>query len=152
MKCPMCSAAAPDAATECPSCGAIFAKLRERKEREKKLAAEALAKIAAPSEPVKFNPWTGRVIAVCVVMMWMIGFAFYYKTTYSRPSGPAREFAPPPPVSSGLVQDPETGGLKRIPIRRGQPPPPREQRREAPSSADGPRPEGLPPHDPDFDD
>lgn len=156
MKCPLCASEAGDA-DECPSCGAIFSKLREKKEREKKEAAEALAKLAAPPSALKLNPWTVRAAALAVVVMWMIGFAFYYKIHYSagrkpRVDGP---FAPPAPKSAAFVRDPATGKLipvKIISAPSAQQRPSETWRAQQSVSPDSGAPQDAPPRDPDFDD
>lgn len=156
MKCPLCSTEAGDA-KECPSCGAIFSKLRDRKERRNKEAAEGLAQLASRTAPAGINPWTGRAIALLIVIFWTIGFAFYYKIHFSfdrkpRVDGP---FVPPAEKSRAFVRDPETGKL--TPVRIIKAPsalqrPSDQERGTPPPSGAGPRPEGGPAHDPDFDD
>ncbi|MBI3289397.1 MAG: hypothetical protein HYZ74_07765 [Elusimicrobia bacterium] len=73
MKCPNCSAQAADGAAECPACGLIFAK---HQERVKRAAEEGLP----PSHPTlpRIDPWTGRVVALVLVVVWLAGFALYY--------------------------------------------------------------------------
>lgn len=76
MKCPECRAEGPDGAPECPACGVIFAKLKEKKEAERRAAEELLARAAEPPKPV--NPWVGRLLALGVVTAWLSGMAVYY--------------------------------------------------------------------------
>jgi hypothetical protein len=76
MNCPLCSTAATDGAAECPSCGAIFAKILELRQREMKKAEEALAQASAPPKPL--NAWNLRVAAAMIVVAWIVGLALYY--------------------------------------------------------------------------
>jgi len=76
MNCPKCSTAATDGATECPSCGAIFAKVLEVRKRELKKAEEALA--PAPEPPKRFTVWHLRIAAAAIVVAWIVGLALYY--------------------------------------------------------------------------
>jgi hypothetical protein len=71
MKCPICAAPCGEDAAECPSCGLVFAKWRERRDKEKREAAEAL-KLLDP------NPWIGRLAGAVIVVWWMLGLAIYY--------------------------------------------------------------------------
>ena len=80
MKCPLCSKDAPDSAEECPSCGAIFAKLLARRERERVEAAASLAKLAAPAT-VWLSPRARQfrwVVAAALVAGWLLVLELYY--------------------------------------------------------------------------
>lgn len=77
MKCPSCGAQTPDAAPECATCGVIVAKALEKKEREKRLAEEFLARGEVPP-PKAPNLWIGRAIAVLIVVLWFGALFVYY--------------------------------------------------------------------------
>ena len=114
MKCPSCGASAGDDAAECPACGLIFAKWREREAKEKREALEALEGLKpAPAAPVP-NPWTARGAAGAVVLVWIAGFALYvYRHAHKKRA--------PLGVDTGTfveMRDPKTGDMRRMPIRR----------------------------------
>ncbi|HEX4048304.1 MAG TPA: hypothetical protein VH309_10745 [Elusimicrobiota bacterium] len=122
MKCPSCSAECGDGAAECPACGLIFAKWRERREKEKDAALHALAALAGPSSPAPTNPWLTRGAAAAFVLAWILILAVYV-----RRHAPKR--APALGADTGQfveVRDPKTGDMRRMPIRRmaGTPAPP----------------------------
>lgn len=79
MKCPACAAENPDGALECAACGVIFAKLKEKKEAERRAAEELLAK--AEQSPPPGNPWVPRLLAIGVVCVWLSAMAVYYLLT-----------------------------------------------------------------------
>lgn len=81
MACPLCSFVAPEGAAECPSCGAIFAKLRARAEHEK----GAPAQLPEPEAPPRFNIWHIRIAAAALVVCWMLGLGLYYHVALNRP-------------------------------------------------------------------
>jgi hypothetical protein len=116
MKCPSCGAASDgDAAPECPACGLIFAKWRERQEKEKREALEAVQSLEIAPKALPKNPWVGRGIAIAVVLVWIAGLSFLV----SRRSRRAR----PAPIGQDTgdfveVRDPQTGDVHRMPIRR----------------------------------
>ncbi len=155
MNCPLCSAKAEDGAAECPSCGAIFAKLREKKEREKQEAAAALAKAAVPvaeaSSPatVRLNIWMVRGAAVAMVLAWVLGFGVYYhgriKDIKSKPGFGTKK----PDLTRATVQDPSTGKMIEVEVRKA--PSTAAPTTDKPSRESDP-PKGAIPHDPDFDD
>ena len=88
MKCPSCAAPSGEDAAECPSCGLVFAKWRERKEKEKREAEEALKALDLPPEPkAGANPWIGRIAASVIVAWWMLGLAIYYVQRLRQVSG-----------------------------------------------------------------
>ena len=76
MKCPQCKAECPEGAAECSACGVIFAKLKEKREAERRLAEEFLTRAEEPAPPV--NLWTVRLAAFGVVCVWLLGMAIYY--------------------------------------------------------------------------
>ncbi len=90
----------------------IFAKWRERQEKEKLAAAEALAAMDAPSAPI--DPTRARIIAASVVAAWLAVFGFYLlRHTHKR----AKDLG----VDTGKyveMRDPKTGEMKRMPIMR----------------------------------
>lgn len=71
MKCPLCSASAADDAAECLSCGVIFAKLRARADKPR------VADELTPTPPP--NPWNGRIAAIALVAVWVVGLGLYYR-------------------------------------------------------------------------
>jgi hypothetical protein len=103
MKCPACAAAAPDGAAECPSCGVIFAKLEERKRREREDAKAALAQLDAPPA-ADVNPYLGRTIAGALLVLWGLVFGYVVLKQLNRPrersgSFPAAASAPAAPLA-----------------------------------------------------
>ena len=80
MKCPICAAPCGDDAGECPACGLIFAKWRERQEKEKR---EALESSLAPVR----SPWIGRGIAAAMVASWLLALCFYMIRHARKESG-----------------------------------------------------------------
>lgn len=80
MKCPLCSSSSTDSALECPSCGAIYAKLRARAEKLKNGEFPALTPSRGPA-PVL---WRVRVASLAVVAGWMIGLGIYYRVELAR--------------------------------------------------------------------
>jgi hypothetical protein len=112
MKCPSGSARASDDAAECPACGLIFAKWRERQEKEKLAAAEALAAMDVPPKPV--DSARARIIAGSVVLAWLLVFGLYvFRHTRRR-----REPLGTPTGNFVEMRDPQSGETKRMPIRR----------------------------------
>ena len=112
MKCPSCAAPCGEEAAECPACGLIFAKWRDRQEKERLAAVEALEGAAKPKAAA--NPWVGRSVAGVVVLAWMLGLCFYAARR-------ARVKRAPLGVETGTfveVRDPKTGAMRRMPIRR----------------------------------
>lgn len=148
MNCPLCSTETTDGAEECPSCGALFAKLRQRAEREKKeaQAALALAEAPPPAQPVPI--WRLRAAAIVIVAAWIIGFGLYLRHWMKK--SPANRG--PRVYSEGSVlrlRDPATGDLKKVEITVS----PRVSRPEPPPrpEAESGTPAGAPAYDPDFD-
>lgn len=83
MKCPNCAAPSAEDAAECPKCGLVFAKWRERRDKELELLESPPA---PPSRPL----WVGRAIAGTVVLLWLLSLAVYYAVrlrAVSRPYG-----------------------------------------------------------------
>ncbi|MBI4060497.1 MAG: hypothetical protein HY403_03620 [Elusimicrobia bacterium] len=77
MKCPNCGIEAPADAPDCAGCGIIFAKFLAQRERERKEAAEFLARAEArPSAAAKNR--RGRVAAVVLLLIWCGGLFWYY--------------------------------------------------------------------------
>ena len=73
-------------AAECPSCGIIFSKWREL--REKKKAEDAAAAAALKPEPARPpNLWIGRTISGALAVAWTVGLALYYRhwLAHTRP-------------------------------------------------------------------
>lgn len=106
MTCPLCSAQAKDGATECPSCGAIFAKLRER---DKKKAEPVLS---AGEPALSVAPWKLRLGAALFVAAWLIAFGVFAcsRRKNAPPESPAKpaEFKPDAPPPPGLPpRDPD---------------------------------------------
>lgn len=116
MKCPSCSAAANDEAAECPSCGLIFAKWRDRQAKEKKVAVEALETLeTAPAGPlVAMDQKKLRIAAGAVVGLWIGALALYY--AFHMPKGHAPKGEPTGEYAE--MRDPKTGEMRRMPIRR----------------------------------
>ena len=150
MNCPLCSAQAAEGAAECPSCGVLFAKLKEREERAKQEAQAALALAETAARAPSFNPWKVRAVAGAVVLAWLIGFGLYIRSWLGRERRPPKRRA----YENGstlLLRDLETGKLKPVPVftspssSSSQPPPP-------PRPVDAKSPVGGPAYDPDFDD
>lgn len=116
MKCPNCSAEGPEGGAECASCGVIFAKFKKRQERvvlEAK-AGEALVAAAPEEKPAAFNPWKGRAIAGAIVLLWLAGFAVYYRRAVSEALARRRLDVKDRP--SVMVRDPDTGEMRQIPV------------------------------------
>ncbi|PIR19265.1 MAG: hypothetical protein COV48_02965 [Elusimicrobia bacterium CG11_big_fil_rev_8_21_14_0_20_64_6] len=155
MNCPLCSTTTKDDAAECPSCGAIFAKLRERKRREKEEAAAALAQIQAPPPSRRFNLWTLRIAAGVIVVAWLIGFGLYYRSRLLNAPNERKPRASRPALAKVRMRDPVTGKFKEVEVLqspRSAPPDGSERRFEpAPENRDD-RPAEAPRYDPDFDD
>lgn len=82
MDCPLCSHSAPEGAVECASCGAIFAKLKARAERNKIAAAQA------PEPAPALNPRSLRIAAISLVVCWMLGLAIYYHFAMNNQNRP----------------------------------------------------------------
>jgi len=113
MKCPSCGAAYDDgAAPECPACGLIFAKWRERQEKEKLEALAALQTFETAPQPAP-NPWRRRVIAGAVVAAWLLILSYFV----TRRPRAAR--APVGQDTGAFVEmrDPKTGDMRRMPVR-----------------------------------
>ena len=151
MNCPLCSAKAAEGATECPSCGALFAKLKKRAEREKQEAEAALALVAAAPPISKIPIWKLRIAAAMVVIAWIIGFGLYFRRWMSQEHLPPKRRV----YDDNTVlrmRDPITGEIKNVKVhvapkivRPDQSPPAWSPGRSDP-------PAGAIPHDPDFDD
>ncbi len=151
MECPLCSAKAADGATECPSCGALFAKLKQRAEREKKEAQAALALAEAPPPSRSIPIWQLRVVASTIVILWIIGFALYFRRWMKQEPRPRKQFVPT--ENSVLrMRDPATGKFTEVPVHLA----PKIVRPDAASSPSRPSNENGPPpgvpYDPAFDD
>lgn len=83
MRCPNCGVTPAAGAVECAGCGVIFAKLKKQLELPPTPSASGL------------NPWTGRVIAGVILVIWCLAFGWYYRGLVSgmrvrNPAGPAR--------------------------------------------------------------
>jgi hypothetical protein len=86
VKCPNCAAEAGDDAAECPACGLVFAKWRERQEKEKREAAEALRLLDEGPKPPP-TLWVRRAAAFGAVLIWLSWFVYYvYRHTQRLPS------------------------------------------------------------------
>ncbi len=115
MKCPNCSREASPDAVECAACGLVFDKWKKRKEFEDELSREEKARALAALEsgaPPPVDSLTGRWIAAGIAVVWLVGFAAYFHRRYARASGGA------PAVEFVERRDPETGEIRRLPIRR----------------------------------
>jgi anti-sigma-K factor RskA len=149
MNCPLCSAKADEGATECPSCGALFAKLRQRAAREKEQARAALALAEAKPPSPALNLWRIRLASAAVVIAWMIGFGLYFRTQMKKTPQRRRATALTDQSTMRIV-NPATGKLESVPVhvspRANQAAPEQMPKGEA-----GPPP-GTPPYDPEFDD
>ena len=113
MKCPSCSALSGDDAAECPACGLIFAKWRERRETERLAAFAALESLVALPKAAR-EPWVARCVAGAVVLAWL-GALVLYAARHARKG---RE---PLGADTGAfveMRDPRTGDMRRMPIRR----------------------------------
>lgn len=137
MKCPHCAVESADAAAECAGCGLVFAKWRERAERDKARRESqpppvSLAGAEAPVFRGFASPWTGRVLALGLVAAWLVGLSLYLRIRYAGGAPPGEE----PAV---LVRDPRTGDLKRLVLRAPPRPAPR------PAAPAPPVPPPLPP-------
>jgi|GEM_PF-2084521 len=96
MKCPSCGAVCPEGALECASCGVIFAKLEERRKREKAEAAEALARLNAPaSQP--FDLALGKRIAAGALVIWAALMARFILQEMTRKKAAALQTESPGP-------------------------------------------------------
>ncbi|MFI5362016.1 MAG: hypothetical protein ACHQ49_08615 [Elusimicrobiota bacterium] len=114
MKCPSCSAPCADDAVECPSCGLVFAKWRERQEKARLAAAEALAALSVPRAAAPPNQALWRGAAVAVVVAWIAGMALYVRFhAANRLPAPSRHEE----EQFVMVRDPATGDMRRMPIR-----------------------------------
>lgn len=119
MKCPGCAKECADAAPECHACGLIFAKYKERQEREKLAAKAALALLESSPAPATaaLNPWWVRAVAVGVVVLWILGMMLYARHT-SR----VRRLKPVQVGDVVPVRDPETGEMRMMKVQpAGQP-------------------------------
>jgi len=99
MKCPGCSAPAPDGSAECPSCGIIFAKFEEKRRKERAEAARSLEEPHA--EPL--NPMLGKLIGGALLAVWALGMSILYFHEVSRRASrpaPAPRAAAPVAVST----------------------------------------------------
>lgn len=126
MNCPLCSKTAEDSAVECPSCGVLFAKLRERKDRERTKAATSPPLFSTSSSALYY--WRWHIAAVAVVVAWLLGFGLYYHARAGktpRPKKPLTNIS----LSTAKLRNPATGKLENIEIyqspaySRPQPPP-----------------------------
>jgi hypothetical protein len=149
MKCPLCSVEAAQGATQCPSCGALFDKLRKRAEREKKEAAAALALAEKPASGPRFSIWQLRAAAVGVLVTWIIGFGLYVRNSMKTE---LRRKAPRVYTDESIVRmrDPVTGKIKEVKVYVA----PRAVRPDVspPTEENWGPPQGGPPHNPAFDD
>jgi hypothetical protein len=119
MKCPSCSAKAPPEATECPSCGVVFAKWKKRRERDEEIAREekarAIAVLEAGVPPAPdIDPRWGRGISGGIVLVWMVAFGLYYRHHYAHHHGPKST----PTGEFAQMRDPKTGDIVTLPVRR----------------------------------
>ncbi len=121
MKCPKCGAAAPDGADECPSCGLLFSRWKELKERERREAEEALARLEAPApEAARGDPRKTRLlISAALILAWLSIFGVYYHLRLRRLR---RSLAPAEEAPVVSYRDPKTGDLVRLKVQRGPAP------------------------------
>lgn len=152
VKCPLCGAGAADGTAECASCGAIFAKIAERRERERRAAQEGLALAAAGATSSAPDIWKLRAAAVGAVVVWMLGFGLYYRARVRRLAAEKkpRVFSPD---STAVVRD-ASGKVYTLKVH--VPAPRAAAARPSPAARAEPKPleppAGLPAPDPDFDD
>ncbi|MDX6768088.1 MAG: hypothetical protein SF051_01035 [Elusimicrobiota bacterium] len=127
MKCPGCAAAAPDGATECPSCGVIFAKLAARLEKERAQAKAHAALLDAPAPPAPPDPRRTRHLALAIVGAWVVVMAtvvhLSMKRAKARAGTSSSDDGPPRAIQ---MRDPVTGDMKTLPIVDGAARPARE--------------------------
>ncbi|MDE2492086.1 MAG: hypothetical protein KGM24_14655 [Elusimicrobia bacterium] len=120
MECPSCAAQVPDGAAECPACGILFEKWREKKEREKRAALANLGRLEAGGEAPALDPvrrlWLVRAAAAILVLAWLGGFAWYYFVALERAKRELRAPRPGRPERWVEVTDPKTGRLQRVPV------------------------------------
>ncbi len=115
MKCPKCSAPAPEGALECPGCGVIFAKLAKQRERAELEAKAAAALMDAPPAPAAVSH-KARYAAIAFVAVWMVILAAaVHRSMGKSRGGPA---ARPQVVR---IQDPETGEYRELPVVEASP-------------------------------
>lgn len=120
MKCPSCGAACADDARECPACGLLFAKWKEKVERER-LAAEALLAAGESRAPAPPARRTALLFAGAAVLFWIVMLAWWYARHPARP----RALSPAERIGQTVeLRDPATGDLRRVRIERAGPPPP----------------------------
>lgn len=150
--CPLCAATVRADARDCHSCGVIFAKLREKWEREKAAAAAAVEAAEAPLPAIdpRLTPMRLRLAASAIVAVWMLFFGLYYRvrvttiarahTTRSRLGQESSRF---------LLRDPGTGRPVGVEVHLSPSAP--TPRVEPPAREEAPPP-GAPKPDSNFDD
>ena len=90
--CPNCGAGWPAGAAECPGCGLLLSKWKERGEREKREAEAVLAQAESSPPPKRIDPWIGRSVAAALVMLYIAGLSVWvYRSMEDAASRRRRE-------------------------------------------------------------
>mgnify|MGYP001616848692 CR=1 FL=1 len=114
VKCKKCGVAVREDALECPGCGVIFAKLKEKGERDKREAALDLDLEQAPKAP-GIDLWRGRKIAAGIVLLWIVAFVLYYRHAIAAAKRRA-ELSDSLARPTVMMRDPQTGEMREIPV------------------------------------
>jgi len=112
MKCPVCSAEA--AGDECPSCGLIFSKWKQRQERAKLEARAALNILEQGPAQAAVDLRRGRIIAGVFLAAWMIGLtlaARHHMRTRRVSKGRSAQAGEMVPFL-----DPKTGAVRMVKV------------------------------------
>lgn len=156
MNCPLCSKEAPEHAMECPACGAIFEKLRQRQSRqglERKRIREGFAKssgfvppaLSFPSLQLDRRQWINiflflGILAAALLVRYCLGLI-----VANRRLGPVAHGDTVP------LREPATGKVIKVNVHVTSASPKPALPTPAPP-VDAAAPAGTPQYDPDFDD